>query len=64
MERVERTTRIADATYTPRGLKAARGSESEDEDEENQESQEDDGEAIASVKNPTESPVRKINFVA
>jgi hypothetical protein len=66
MERVEQTTRIADATYSPRGSKASRGSESgDDEDDEELEApEEDDAEAILTVKSDHENPENLINFVA
>jgi hypothetical protein len=64
MERVEQTTRIADATYSPHGSKASRGSESEDSDEDDLEVLDDGGDPVVTVKNADESPKRQINFVA
>jgi len=70
MERVERTTLIADATYTPRGVKATRGSDTSDEDDEDERDEqdgnlEDDGlQVVPRVKTVSEEPKRQISFVA
>jgi hypothetical protein len=68
MERVEQTTRIADATYSPHGSKASRGSESDDSDEDSDEDDlevmDDGGDPVVTVKRADESPKRQIDFVA